>query len=683
MIKKVGSRYCVFDKSGQRRIACHATEADAKRQLAAIEASKHRELHALQSGLLRTAIFEGREHIVVPVIALVPGVIHAHNSLQPELVRLEDLEQAPQGWNGRPIMFGHPSRDGRQISANEPTVLEEHRIGTIFNARVDGGKLKMDAYVDPERARSAGAGSILDALQRGEQTEVSVGVFVTLDQKPGADGGLRYEAVWQDIVPDHLAFLEEGVVGACSIEMGCGALRAAGGKGSGNFGHAGRPGQIGGSAPGTGGGDDEKGDFSRDGGASYDMRYDGALKLQRGSRIQWKPSGDSQVRSGRITKIEKTPGRDLIYTIDTGQRTPYQESTSSLAQKGFKNLEGQSMTILEKFKALLESFVPSDPKVLEDYGQTADELRTALHQALMATVPGFIGVDSYYPEEHKVIYASAPEGALMLHRCDYRMTDAGGVELDVEGGEEVQQITRFEPVNAAAFPGAAPPFKKKGEKSAVYEKGSRYCHKTADGKEMCHDTEEEARAMVEGKKERAAAGNCGCGGKTEGTPAGKENDMTKKELVQKILAQKKSRFAAADAPILEQLSEERLTALATEPEPVPEPTPEEQRQKFLSMFPDVKLVLDREKARDTARHAELVAACAGVKQEAYSEADLKAMPLESLEKITKLITASVPKKYYSGAGVPRAASSVTEEEIPAAPSLSRSIRIARGIEKAS
>ncbi|HMI90073.1 MAG TPA: hypothetical protein VK509_01865, partial [Polyangiales bacterium] len=64
---------------------------------------------ALDTAHLRTMQFESREHLVVPVIALVEGVVHAVNSDQPEYVPGTELARAPLGWNGRPVVGDHPS----------------------------------------------------------------------------------------------------------------------------------------------------------------------------------------------------------------------------------------------------------------------------------------------------------------------------------------------------------------------------------------------------------------------------------------------------------------------------------------------------------------------------------------------------------------------------------------------
>jgi hypothetical protein len=185
---------------------------------------------AAEGTLLRTANFMGRVHMVVPVVALREGVIHAINAASPEFVPASELDATPQGWNGRPVLPLHPvDALSRQISANSPTVLEAHQFGFIANARTEGRMLKMDAWLDKARATELGgdAQRVIARLEEGKPIEVSVGAFVSAEAKEGTHGGKAYKAVWHTIVPDHLAMLPEGTLGACSNEMGCGAPRTA------------------------------------------------------------------------------------------------------------------------------------------------------------------------------------------------------------------------------------------------------------------------------------------------------------------------------------------------------------------------------------------------------------------------------------------------------------------------
>jgi hypothetical protein len=239
-LRTLEARYAVvYEKDGKfchktadGREMCHATKEEAE---AMVGKRNMRLFKAMRSGRFRTVQYQGREHLVVPVVALVQGVIHASNAETPELVLSEEFARLPKQWDGRPVMFNHPKVDGEQVSANDPRVLEGGQIGTVFGSRVEDDKLKMDAYIDVERVTAMGgeALELLEGLRAGEMTEVSVGTFVATELKNGTYKDHPYDTIWRDINSDHLAFLPKGVKGACSIEMGCGAPRMAGGPGSG------------------------------------------------------------------------------------------------------------------------------------------------------------------------------------------------------------------------------------------------------------------------------------------------------------------------------------------------------------------------------------------------------------------------------------------------------------------
>lgn len=190
---------------------------------------KLRGLHLVgATGEIRTDTYAGRQHIVVPVVALVEGVVKPMGADVAEYVPADVLATAPAGWDGRPVVMDHPTRDGVAISANSPEIKEQYEIGTIFNAHLDGDRLKLEAWIDPKRTlRVDGAHDLVERLQSGDMVEVSVGAFVVADTRDGVAGGEKYGSVWREVIPDHLAMLPEGMEGACSVEMGCGAPRAA------------------------------------------------------------------------------------------------------------------------------------------------------------------------------------------------------------------------------------------------------------------------------------------------------------------------------------------------------------------------------------------------------------------------------------------------------------------------
>ena len=160
----------------------------------------------------RRETFRGKEHLVVPLVMLRQTVVNG------AFVPLAELK--PQGWNGVPVTIGHPEVNGALVSANAPQVIEQWQIGTIFNAKVEGDKLKAEAWIDVEAANAKRPG-IIDMLEGGESMDVSTGYFATGTPERGTFNSKRYTEVHTDLKPDHLALLPDEA-GACSWEDGCG-----------------------------------------------------------------------------------------------------------------------------------------------------------------------------------------------------------------------------------------------------------------------------------------------------------------------------------------------------------------------------------------------------------------------------------------------------------------------------
>lgn len=178
---------------------------------------------SLASGV-RREMFQGREHLVVPVVALVEGVLNS------ELVLADEFAKSIHGWNGRPVVYRHPYRRGVPISANAtPEVADAHQIGHLFNARMEGSKFVAEMWIDLERAKALGE-EVMErviAMERGDPVEVSTGYFAELEPVNGEYNGKPYSGIQRNILPDHLAVLAKDEIGACSWEDGCGAPRVA------------------------------------------------------------------------------------------------------------------------------------------------------------------------------------------------------------------------------------------------------------------------------------------------------------------------------------------------------------------------------------------------------------------------------------------------------------------------
>ena len=170
----------------------------------------------------------GRNHLVVPVVALVEMVLESSTSDGPELALAEEFGATPLSWNGRPIVVNHPEINGEKVSASLTEIVDKEKIGEIYNTVLDDKKLKLEAWIDLERAESLG-GTIYETVQRLQEgegvIEVSTGLFSNIEEKAGRFNEEDYEGIWRNVIPDHLAILSEAT-GACSIEDGCGAPRA-------------------------------------------------------------------------------------------------------------------------------------------------------------------------------------------------------------------------------------------------------------------------------------------------------------------------------------------------------------------------------------------------------------------------------------------------------------------------
>jgi hypothetical protein len=162
---------------------------------------------------------DGRKHLVVPVVMMVPGV---HNgSGGPILHTGEELARWTEAWNGIPVTISHPKKKNKPVSANSPEVLDSSSVGRIFNTVYNDG-LKAEAWIDYDKI-SEMSEEALDSIVRQEPLDVSVGVFSDSETaEEGAEwNGEPYGKIAINYRPDHLALLP-GEIGACSWKDGCG-----------------------------------------------------------------------------------------------------------------------------------------------------------------------------------------------------------------------------------------------------------------------------------------------------------------------------------------------------------------------------------------------------------------------------------------------------------------------------
>jgi len=167
---------------------------------------------------VKREMFDGRQHLVVPAVMAVAGVLNG------ALLTQEALIASADSWNGRPVVVYHPEMMGQAVSVASTPKLFEQRIGFIFNARMDADRLKSDLWIDPERAERLGQSAIIEKIERGEPEEVSTGYIADAVQAAGSFSNVEYTMLHENIRPDHFAILP-GQTGACSLKDGCGVPR--------------------------------------------------------------------------------------------------------------------------------------------------------------------------------------------------------------------------------------------------------------------------------------------------------------------------------------------------------------------------------------------------------------------------------------------------------------------------
>jgi len=171
--------------------------------------------------IVRTDKLLGREHIVVPVTLIVPGILNG--SQGPLFYPPEEIKKNPQMWNHIPIVVYHPHRAGTSISARDPDVLNKQAIGVLLRAKANG-KLTAEAWIDVARVEAVD-NRIISMLKEGKPVEVSTGLFTENEPAPvqSYHNGMPYDYIARNYRPDHLAILPDQI-GACSIKDGCGLL---------------------------------------------------------------------------------------------------------------------------------------------------------------------------------------------------------------------------------------------------------------------------------------------------------------------------------------------------------------------------------------------------------------------------------------------------------------------------
>ena len=373
---------------------------------------------------VRQETFQGRDFTVVPVIAIVEGVLQAANSPQPELVRASEFD--PASWNGRPITFGHPAIGETLVSASaSPEVFEQVAVGTIFNSVIiDGTKLRVEAWIDNKKVEEQGDEAIATfaRILAGEAVEVSTGYFADSIQEEGRFDGEKFEAVQSDIKPDHLAILVGDDIGACSLEDGCGTNRVNVTKKTGQandhthtFDNAdsGTTSEDDGHTHGYSFGDSKTGETN---GHAHELDF----QTNRGT-----PFANVQ-RFENKGKVTKNSGHD----DDEEEEEDEEEENSGHEPKKRRKKKSNLRELLQMTE-------------LKDNGEISDmDVRGAISSALEAKGESFWAIVAVFQNNFIM-----EKNFGTLERREFSISDNGEITIANEG-EDVRPVTEFIPVKA-------------------------------------------------------------------------------------------------------------------------------------------------------------------------------------------------------------------------------------------
>ena len=188
--------------------------------MAKTDAQRRYSFRILSAGHIRREDRDGREFVIVPVVATRAGVRNG------ELLPADELAKAAQAFEGVPLLIHHPRIGGEPALAHEHPEVMAQAVGAFENVTFEIDKIKGEMALDVQKIHDQGGDAEL-ALQKinDGELEVSIGFTAKVDAKnEGTFEGESYSGALSDIRPDHLALLPKST-GACSWRDGCGAPR--------------------------------------------------------------------------------------------------------------------------------------------------------------------------------------------------------------------------------------------------------------------------------------------------------------------------------------------------------------------------------------------------------------------------------------------------------------------------
>ena len=159
----------------------------------------------------------GRDVIIVPSATLPDDVVM--NGMR---YSADEIEKSYKGLNRTPAPLGHPTINGKFVSARDPEGINLGWVGAWNdNVRRENGRVFLDKVIDVERANeSAGGRAVLAAIDKGEPIHTSTGLYC---MQEAVSGDVDYKFNARDIEFDHDAILL-GEDGAATPDQGVGMM---------------------------------------------------------------------------------------------------------------------------------------------------------------------------------------------------------------------------------------------------------------------------------------------------------------------------------------------------------------------------------------------------------------------------------------------------------------------------
>jgi hypothetical protein len=168
-------------------------------------------------GAVRREKRNGRDVVIVPSATL-PDNIVMNEIMYPA----DEIEKSYVGLNRTPAPLGHPTINGKFVSAKDPEGINIGWIGAWNeNLRRENGRVLLDKVIDIEMAnRSEGGKAVLAAIDAGTPVHTSTGLFCLLE---AANGDVNYKHIARSMEFDHDAILLDQE-GAATPEQGVGMM---------------------------------------------------------------------------------------------------------------------------------------------------------------------------------------------------------------------------------------------------------------------------------------------------------------------------------------------------------------------------------------------------------------------------------------------------------------------------